>query len=195
MILYLHGFRSSPGSYKAKVVEQAITEKGLAARWVCPQLPPSPAAAIALCNQLIEEARLTNPSKELVVVGSSLGGYYAHVLAEQWGCKAALFNPAVQASRDLATQVGEHTYYHSEAPFVFKAEYVDELKKMQPAQATQLQRYYLLAATGDEVLDYQEMLSTFAGSQGLLIFGGDHGISDFALYLPSVLHFIAPSTL
>lgn len=193
MILYLHGFRSSPGSYKAQAVKKAITEKGLAARWVCPQLPPSPAAAIALCNQLIKEAQLSNPAEELVVVGSSLGGYYAHVLAEQWSCKAALFNPAVQAPRDLATQVGEHTYYHSDEPFVFKVEYVEELKQMHPAAATQLSRYYLLAASGDEVLNYQEMLSTFAGSQGLLIFGSDHGISDFDLYLSPVLHFIAPS--
>ena len=193
MILYLHGFRSSPGSYKAQVVKKAITAQGLAPRWVCPQLPPSPAEALALCNQLIEEARLSNPAEELVVVGSSLGGYYAHVLAEQWGCKAALFNPAVEAARDLATQVGEHSYYHSDTPFVFAAEYVTELAQMQPTQATQLNRYYLLAASGDEVLDHKEMLNTFAGSQGLLIFGSDHGISDFDLYLPSVLHFIAPS--
>lgn len=193
MILYLHGFRSSPDSYKAKVVGKALTEKGLAARWVAPQLPPSPAKAIALCNSLIQEAQLSNPAEELVVVGSSLGGYYAYVLAEQWGCKAALFNPAVQAPRDLATQVGEHTYYHSDAPFMFKAEYLEELKQMHPAAATQLSRYYLLAASGDEVLNHQEMLETFAGSQGLLIFGSDHSISDFDLYLSPVLHFIAPS--
>ena len=195
MILYLHGFKSSPDSYKARLMKAAITELGMASRWVCPQLPPSPAAAIALCNKRIAEAQLTDPSTELVVVGSSLGGYYAHVLAEQWGCKAALFNPAIQAPRDLATQVGEHTYYHSDDSFVFSAKYVDELTQMQPAQATQLSRYYLLAASGDEVLNYQEMLTAFAGSQGLLIFGSDHGITDFALYLPSVLHFVAPTPL
>ena len=193
MILYLHGFRSSPNSYKAQVVKKALTEQGLAARWVCPQLPPSPAQAIALCNRLIEEAKLSDPTQELVVVGSSLGGYYAHVLAEQWGCKAARFNPAVQAARDLATQVGEHSYYHSTEPFIFQAQYVEELQQMQPAHATQLQRYFLLVASGDEVLNHKEMLSAFAGSQGLLIFGSDHGISDFDFYLSSVLHFIAPS--
>lgn len=191
MILYLHGFRSSPDSYKAQVVQKALSQQGLASRWVCPQLPASPAHAIALCNELIAKAQLTNPAQDLVVVGSSLGGYYAHVLAEQWGCKAALFNPAVQAARDLATQVGEQSYYHSNTPFIFKPEYVDELAQMQPAQATELRRYYLLAASGDEVLNHKEMLSTFEGSQGLLIFGSNHGISDFDLYLPSVLHFIA----
>ncbi|HHU95085.1 MAG TPA: esterase [Alcaligenaceae bacterium] len=194
MILYLHGFRSSPLSYKARVLGAAVAEQGWADRWVCPQLPESPAAAIALCHQLIKEANLTDPATELVIVGSSLGGYYAHVLAEHWGCKAALFNPAVQAPRDLATQVGEHSYYHSDKPFVFLAEYVDELVAMQPPAATQPQRYYLLAASGDEVLNHHEMLQTFEGSQGMLLFGSDHGISDFDLYLAPVLHFMAPST-
>ena len=116
------------------------------------------------------------------------------MLAEQWGCKTVLLNPAVQAPRDLSRHIGaDHYYYHSNEPFEFKAEYVEELAQMQPTQATDVSRYYLLAASGDEVLNYQEMLATFTGSQGLLIFGSDHGISDFSLYLPAVLHFIAPS--
>lgn len=175
-------------------MKAALEELGLGQRWVCPQLPPSPAQAIALCNKLIEEAQLSDPATELIIIGSSLGGYYAHVLAEQWGCKAVLLNPAVQAPRDLATQVdAELYYYHSDEPFEFNADYVDELAQMQPTQATELSRYYLLAASGDEVLDHQEMLTTFAGSHGVLIFGSDHGISDFPLYLPAVLHFMAPS--
>lgn len=194
MILYLHGFKSSPSSYKAQALKAAVTARGLAARWVCPQLPPSPAQAIALCNQLIDQAHLTSPAQELVLVGSSLGGYYAHVLAEKWGAKAALFNPAIQAPRDLATQIGEHSCYHSNERFVFKAEYVNELAQMRPKKVTTPARYYLLAASGDEVLNHQEMLDAFKGSQGLLIFGGDHGISDFDLYLPSVLQFITPIT-
>lgn len=193
MILYLHGFRSSPDSYKARLLKSTLEHHHLGHRWVCPQLPASPAAAIDLCNQLITQAQLQNPTEDLIVIGSSLGGYYAHVLAEKWGCKSLLLNPAVHAPRDLATQVGEHQQYHSDAPFVFLAEYVNELQAMQPTAVTEPQRYYLLAASGDEVLDHKEMLDTFEHSQGLLIFGSDHGISDFALYLASVLHFIDPS--
>ncbi|NLJ61752.1 MAG: esterase [Alcaligenaceae bacterium] len=193
MILYLHGFRSSPQSYKAQVLAHVMQAKNQSHRWVCPQLPASPAAAIALCNDLIQKAQLTNPSQELVIIGSSLGGFYAHVLAEQWGCKAVLLNPAVHAPRDLATQVGTHTMYHSDEPFEFLPQYVDELSAMQPQQVSSPQRYYLLAASGDEVLNHQEMLQTFHGSQGLLIFGSDHGIADFDLYLHPVLHFIDPT--
>lgn len=193
MILYLHGFRSSPNSYKARRLQQAVQNTPLAHRWVSPQLPASPAQAINLCNNLITEAQTADPKKDVVIVGSSLGGYYAHVLAEQWGCKAVLLNPAVQAPRDLATQVGRHKHYHSDEPFVFLPEYVAELQAMQPSVVTEQQRYFLLATSGDEVLDHKEMLSTFKNSHGLLVFGSDHGITDFDLYLAPVLHFIDPS--
>lgn len=193
MILYLHGFRSSPGSYKAQVLKAAVAKHQLPQRWVCPQLPPSPKAAIELCHQLIEQAKLESPADDLIIIGSSLGGYYAHVLAEYWGCRAMLFNPAIHAARDLATQVGEHSYYHSDEPFSFLAEYVDELSVMKPASSTNLSRYYLLAARDDEVLNYKEMLEAFAGSQGLLIFGSNHGISDFDLYLTPILDFLTPT--
>lgn len=190
MILYLHGFKSSPFSFKAQVLQHELQAQGLGHRWCCPQLPASPAAAIHLCNQLIAQAPLSNPSKELILIGSSLGGYYAQVLAEQWQCRAIVLNPAVHAPRDLKTQVGTHTMYHSDQAFIFLAEYVDELTQMQTAAPSQPDRYFLIAARDDEVLNHQEMLNFYQGSQGLVLLGSDHGISDFELYLAPVLHFI-----
>lgn len=192
MILYLHGFRSSPKSYKAELMAQAMQERGLADQWVCPQLPASPQRAIALANYLIEQAvqdRGLQPERDLAIIGSSLGGYYATCLAERWKCRAIVLNPAVYAARDLATQVGEHTLYHSNEPFVFLPEYVDELAEMAVGKPARPERYYLLAAKGDEVLDWQEMADWFAGSQGHIIEGGDHGLSDFEQWLPEVLAF------
>lgn len=192
MILYLHGFRSSPKSYKAELMAQAMQERGLADQWVCPQLPASPQRAIALANYLIEQAvqdRGLQPERDLAIIGSSLGGYYATCLAERWKCRAVVLNPAVYAARDLATQVGEHTLYHSNEPFVFLPEYVDELAEMAVGKPARPEHYYLLAAKGDEVLDWQEMADWFAGSQGHILEGGDHGLSDFEQWLPEVLAF------
>lgn len=192
MILYLHGFRSSPKSYKAELMAQAMQERGLADQWVCPQLPASPQRAIALANYLIEQAMQDSglqPERDLAIIGSSLGGYYATCLAERWKCRAVVLNPAVYAARDLATQVGEHTLYHSNEPFVFLPEYVDELAEMAVGKPARPERYYLLAAKGDEVLDWQEMADWFAGSQGHILEGGDHGLSDFEQWLPEVLAF------
>ncbi len=188
-ILYLHGFRSSPDSFKSRLMAQAMAERGRQADWCCPQLPASPKAAAELARGQAERLLGGLPASHLTVVGSSLGGYYATWLAEQIGCRAVLLNPAVHAARDLATQVGEHTMYHSAAPFVFLPEYVQELQTLDVPRLTQLHRYFLVAATGDEVLDWQEMRDRFEGCRQRIIDGSDHGLSDFAHWMPEVLEF------
>ncbi|MFQ1062832.1 YqiA/YcfP family alpha/beta fold hydrolase [Bordetella trematum] len=188
-ILYLHGFRSSPDSFKSRLMAQAMAERGRQADWCCPQLPASPKAAAELAHQQARRLLDGLPACHLTVVGSSLGGYYATWLAEQLGCRAVLLNPAVHAARDLATQVGEHTMYHSAAPFVFLPEYVQELQALDVPRLTQPQRYFLVAATGDEVLDWREMRDRFEGCRQRIIDGSDHGLSDFAHWMPEVLEF------
>ena len=190
MILYLHGFRSSPTSFKARVMAEAMARRGLADAWQCPQLPASPRQAIDLAMDIARQqlAKADSP-RALTVVGSSLGGFYALWLAEQLGCKAVLLNPAVNAARDLATQVGEHHMYHSNAPFVFLPEYVDELAAIHVPRITQPDRYFLLAATGDEVLDWREMRDRLAGCRQRVVQGSDHGLSDFEEWMPEVLEF------
>ena len=51
-----------------------------------------------------------------------------------------------------------------------------------------------MAAKGDELLDWKEMVDFYSGAHQLVLEGGDHGISDYSKYLPQVLKFIQPST-
>jgi predicted esterase YcpF (UPF0227 family) len=195
MILYLHGYRSSPDSFKARMLADEMARRGLSADWRCPQLPPSPRQAVDLAMALAREQlavlaqRGQASPRGLTVIGSSLGGYYAGWLAEQLDCKAVLLNPAVHAARDLATQVGPQTMYHSGAPFEFRAEYVDELAALETAAPTRPERYFLVAATGDELLDWREMRDRYAGCRQRIVQGSDHGLSDFAVWMPEVLEF------
>lgn len=185
MILYLHGFRSSPRSMKARLLGDAMRALGRADDYLCPQLPASPRAAVALAQTLLTPYR----PEDIALVGSSLGGYYATWLAERLGCRAALLNPAVAPPRELERYVGVSTDYHTGAPFEFKAEYVDELRALAVPRITLPQRYHLLAARGDEVLDYREMTAHYAGASQRVIDGSDHAITEFAHYLPEVLAF------
>jgi len=196
MMLYLHGFRSSPTSMKAQMLAGAYASRGLAGQWRAPQLPASPKAALALAHELADDLLKSTqqPVERLTVTGSSLGGFYAIVLAQALGCRAVLLNPAVAATRDLATQVGEHTLYHSDEPMTFKPAYVDELKAMTVPAITQPDRYLLVAATGDEVLDWREMVSFMAGAHHLIVPGSDHGLSDFENHMPRVLAFAGVPT-
>ena len=123
------------------------------------------------------------------IVGSSLGGYYATYLAEQLGTRAVLLNPAVHAARDLATQVGPQQDFHTGAPFEFLSAYVSELDQLKVDHPTNPGRYLLIAATGDEVLDWREMKDFFAGCQQIIVPGSDHGLSDFEQWLPHVMAF------
>ena len=192
MVLYLHGFRSSPLSFKAQMMAGAMAARGELAAWRCPQLPPSPAAAIALASEQLQELIHAAPGGDpaaVTIVGSSLGGYYATWLAEQFGTRAVLINPAVHAPRDLATQVGHQQDFHTGAPFEFLPAYVGELERIRVAHPTMPGRYLLIAATGDEVLDWREMRDFFAGCAQIIVPGSDHGLSDFEHWLPRVMAF------
>ena len=185
MILYLHGFRSSPQSFKAHLIGERLSALGRADEYCCPQLPALPRAAMSLAMQTMRSF----PMQELTLIGSSLGGYYATWLAEQSGCRAVLLNPAVHASRDLLAAVGTSTDYHSGLPFEFKREYIDELVAIAVSRITRPERYFLIAATGDEVLDWQEMVQHYPGAQQRIIQGSNHALSDFEQYLEEVLAF------
>ncbi|MFT5642981.1 MAG: putative esterase YcpF (UPF0227 family) [Janthinobacterium sp.] len=185
MILYLHGFRSSPSSMKARLMGRHMDDLGLGAHYLCPQLPASPLDAIELALGLLDGYR----PDQISLIGSSLGGYYATFLAERLGCRAVLLNPAVTPLQDLEQHVGIQTQFHSDLPFDFKPAYIDELRALAVDTITLAQRYYLLAASGDEVLDYRTMVAHYPGAQQHVINGSDHGIAEFAQYLPSVLAF------
>lgn len=185
MILYLHGFRSSPQSMKARVVGERMAALGLADQLLSPQLPASPKLAIELALAAVKDV----PAGQLSIIGSSLGGYYATWLAERLGCKAVLVNPAIVPRVNLDQHVGVTTQYHSDEPFEFKREYIDELRALEVPEISRPERYFLLAATGDEVLDYRDMVAHYRGARQHVIDGGDHAISEFPQYVDEVLAF------
>ena len=191
LIVYLHGFRSSPNSSKAKLTGEAISslvKDWQAIEWYCPQLPPSPQAAMTMVKQKIAETK----AKDLCIIGSSLGGFYATYLAEQYPhAKAIMLNPAVRAARELAPYVGQLTAYDSDEPFDWRAEYVEQLKEQQVEEITNAERYFLLAAKGDELLDWHEMVEHYPGAKHLIIEGSDHGITEYPQYLDQVVAFAA----
>ena len=186
-VLYLHGFRSSPQSTKAKRVAACMASQFPHITWWCPQLPPSPLAAASL----IQEGTAQWPSDRMAVIGSSLGGFYATWLATQRNCKAALLNPAIYPARDLAKYIGEQTSWHDpDEHFYFAPEFVDELRRLEVSDIANPKNIWALIAKGDEVLDWREMTARYPNAKQVIIEGGDHAISDFETYLPNLLEFL-----
>ncbi len=188
-LLYLHGFRSSPRSAKAQLVAARVAQAHPQVTLWCPQLPPSPAAAMALLARGLADWQ----GRPMTVIGSSLGGFYATWVAQQMRCPSVLLNPAVDPARDLARYIGEQTAWHDpQARFFFRAEYIAELQpwdlRGQPPAGPQL----LVAAKGDEVLDWREMLARYPQAQHIVLEGSDHALSEFeAQLLNPVLEFCA----
>lgn len=182
-LVYLHGFRSSPASFKARMIGERMEALGLAERFLCPQLPASPRRAMSLVLDGLVLRR------EDALVGSSLGGYYATWLAERLGCRAVLLNPAIRPAQGLSAYTGPQTMYHSDEPFDFRPEYLEELRELEVPAITAPDRYFLVAAKGDELLDWRDMVAHYPGARHCVIEGSDHGLSDFSLYLDAVLAF------
>jgi uncharacterized protein len=190
LLVYLHGFRSSPRSSKAVKTGDAVralSNKESPIQWYCPQLFASPKQSIGIVTNFIDQSGADN----IVIIGSSLGGFYANYLAEKYACKAVVLNPAVRAARELAPHVGMLTSYDNDEPFDFRLEYIDELKALQVEKISNPERYFLMAAKGDELLDWKEMVEFYKGANHLVLEGSDHGIADYEIYLPNVLEFIS----
>ncbi len=186
-LLYLHGFRSSPQSIKARVMAAWVRQHRPDLTWWCPPLPPSPLEAM----QMLFEGVARWPAAQTAVVGSSLGGFYATVVAEGTGCRAVVLNPAINPARDLAGHIGDLTSYHDpDDHFYFRPEYVTQLRVMTPRTITRPERYFAVIAKGDEVLDWREMTARYPGATIRLLEGGDHALSDFDLHLPAALTFL-----
>lgn len=190
-LLYLHGFRSSPRSVKACLVGERVKTRHPAVTWWCPQLPPSPAAAMAM----VTEGVGAWPTGQMVVMGSSLGGFYARWLSLRLGCAAVLLNPAVHPARDLARYIGEQTAWHEPAQrFFFEPAFVDELQALEEDIRRGLDRpaprQMAIIAQGDEVLDWREMQAFCSSGEIRLLPGSDHAISDFPEHMDAVFGFL-----
>jgi len=185
MIVYLHGFNSSPASGKAQQLAEHMARLGRSADYYCPALPNSPREAIA---HVEAELALRRP-ESVTLIGSSLGGFYATHLAEKHGWKAVLVNPAVHAHKLLRSALGPQTNWHTGEKWELTEAHLAELAALDADEITLPKRYLLLAQTGDEVLDYRDAVAYYAGATQIIEDGGDHGFAGFERHYQTILDF------
>lgn len=186
-LLYLHGFRSSPTSAKARQMAAHVAKNHPELTFWCPQLPPSPRAAMHEVARGIAHW----PHGTMAVIGSSLGGFYASWVARHAACPSVMINPAVDPARDLARYIGEQTTWQNPAErFYFLPEYIDELAALDmrcnPPAAAEL----VVIAKGDEVLDWREMAGRYPMARQIIQEGGDHALGNFSDYIPRIAEFL-----
>jgi uncharacterized protein len=184
MIVYLHGFNSSPRSHKAQVLGRYLEDLGLADRYACPALPPLAEEALGVA----ERAMGGREGREVCFVGSSLGGFYATYLAEKHGAKAVLVNPAIEPHAGLRAYLGPQENLHTGEPYELTERHLEQWARLYVPSITP-ERYLLIVETGDEVLDYRAAVARYAGAEQLVIEGGDHSLQSFPAHMPRIIRF------
>jgi predicted esterase YcpF (UPF0227 family) len=183
MIVYLHGFNSSPASHKARTMNAYMRARGLGELFVCPALPPGPKDAVRVI-----EAEILRHASNPTFVGSSLGGFYATHFAERLGVRAVLMNPAITPYIGLEPYLGtQKNLYTGECYELTRADL--EQWRVLSVDKPDCERYLLLLETGDEVLDWREAARKYEGARMVVRDGGDHTLQSFPEHLPRILAF------
>ncbi len=181
MIVYLHGFNSSPQSHKAQVMRRYLKERGLEDLYACPALPP-------LASDALREIGKLPLGPQDCLVGSSLGGFYATWLAEKHGCRAVLLNPALEPHEGLRAYLGPQKNLYSGEAYVLTEAHLQAWAALHVPRITP-ERYLLIVETGDELLDYRKAVARYAGAEQVVVQGGDHTLQSFPQHLPRILRF------
>ena len=185
MLIYIHGFNSSPASHKANVLRERLAALGRESLFSSPALPHLPSGAIELLQSQVS----LYPASAVTLVGSSLGGYYATWLAEKLGVRAVLLNPAITPYIGLRAYLGAQQNLYTGEQYTLTEQHLRELEALDVPAITRVERYFLLVTTGDEVLDYRDAVRKYTGARQVVVQGSDHGFRDFSEHVDSVLRF------
>jgi predicted esterase YcpF (UPF0227 family) len=187
--LYLHGFKSGPSSVKAQQAVGFFAAADKAQNIHVPQLSAEPSKAIDeaqfLYEQLIDEVGI----EHVLVIGSSLGGYYASYLVEHFGGRAVVINPAVRPYDLLESYLGENENLYNGEKFTVTKDSINQLKAIDVV-LNRPKHHLLLVKMQDETLDSSLAVTKYRHGPCFIEHGGDHSYHDFAKRLPCIINFV-----
>lgn len=186
-LLYIHGFLSSPASTKVVCLKKAAAERG-DLTIIAPDLNCPPLEADRRIEALFEQYDLTGA----VVIGSSLGGFYAARTAARHGLRSILINPCLSPWERVPEWVGRRQVYGTDRELDVLPSFADDFLALAQAQAPQPDtggRTLAVLSTCDEVLDPVKTREACRGAREMILPGEDHRVSGFEKILPALLAF------
>ena len=186
-VIYLHGFNSSPHSYKASFLGSFLQSHAYDCNYIVPELPVSPYDVDIVISDLINRQLALG---SVALIGSSLGGYYAIHFAEKFGLSAALINPAVKPYELLGDYLGENTNFHTGERYILKKAHMSELLALDVSVVSHPECLFLLTQTADQTLDYREAVEKLPASPAWIEYGGSHEFTNFQKVIPSMLAYL-----
>ncbi|MDG5501349.1 YqiA/YcfP family alpha/beta fold hydrolase [Marinobacter sp. BGYM27] len=193
-LIYLHGFRSSPQSDKVTELRQWLDSHQVPVELHVPDLGFEPAEAIQRVSDIVE----CFGDRPCGLMGSSLGGYYASVVAARHRLRAVLINPAVAPYQLLDGYIGTQTNLYTGEAFEVTRDHMLQLQEMEPGASLNTADLMVLLQTADETLDYRDACRRYSSASQWIQPGGDHRFQNFPRVLPAAMAFLGiplPDTL
>ncbi len=187
LLIYIHGFNSSPLSLKAQQMQQWCEINRPDIKLEVPRLACYPAAAAAQLTALVDRYK---GDYRIGLVGSSLGGYLSAWLNSQYGFPAVVINPAVKPYELLADYLGPQKNPYTGEQYLLETHHMDELKALDTESITHPESMWLLQQEGDEVLDYRQAVAKYQGCKQTVEAGGDHAFVGFERYPAEIIQFL-----
>jgi predicted esterase YcpF (UPF0227 family) len=186
VVIYLHGFLSSPQSQKARQTLEYVKAYHPELPIEIPQLANYPNDAQAIIERLIAEHK----GKKLRFIGSSLGGFFSTFMVEKYSGKAVLINPAVRPFELLVDFLGKHINPNTQQPFLLENKHIEELRQLDTPSLKPTSDYWILLQTADETLDYRQAETKYQDYKLSIEQGGNHSFLDFQRFLPDIFRFL-----
>jgi predicted esterase YcpF (UPF0227 family) len=186
VVIYLHGFLSSPQSQKALQFFEYVKANYPDLAIEIPQLADYPNEALAIIEQLVTKHK----GRKLRFIGSSLGGFLSTFMVEKYSGKAVLINPAVRPFELLVDFLGEHINPNTQQPFLLENKHIDDLRLLNTPTLKPTSDYWVLLQTADETLDYRQAETKYQDYKLSIEQGGDHSFQDFQRFLPDIFRFL-----
>ena len=186
VLVYLHGFNSSPKSQKVSELRSLLPAIAPNVELVVPELGFDPRQALERAEAAVSSAG----DRPIGLIGSSMGGFYASVVSARFGIRAALVNPAAWPYQLLKGHLGPQYNPYTGEHYELTTRHMAVLEAMEPGGQVDAQNLYLLVQTGDETLDYREILAKHPGAMSWIQPGGDHRFQRFERVVPSILAFL-----
>lgn len=187
LLLYIHGFNSSPLSMKANLMKAFCEQQRPDIKVIVPQLPCFPQLAAQCLLDIVEQYK---DDYNIGLVGSSLGGYMSTWLNAKFGFPAVVVNPAVKPYELLVDYLGEQTNPYTHETYTLEASHIDELKALDVQSIASPESFWLLQQTEDEVLDYRQAVEKFVNAKQTVEEGGDHSFVGFERYPAQIIEFL-----
>jgi len=189
--VYLHGFLSSPASTKAQQLLHYFDQAGMADQLIVPTLGFEPATAIQQAEQAVETMLSREGIKQVFIIGSSLGGFYATWLSNKFDCKAVLVNPAVRPYELFDKYLGPNEHFYDGNTYMLEMKHIGQLRALEVESLQQPEQLLLLLQTADETLDYRLAAEKYRACPSWIEAGGNHSFENFMARLEMMFHFVS----